>query len=66
MIHRKLIINNYTRDYFRDEYTDTFELVPVEGDYYDYYELKHNGAEVAKLNEDQLRELVEYLNEYIK
>lgn len=66
MIHRQLIINNYTRDYFRDEYTDTFELVPVEGDYYDYYILKHNGAEVAKLNDDQLRELVEYLKEYIK
>lgn len=65
MIHKQLIINNYTRDYFCDEYIDTFELVQVEGEHYDYYSLEHNGVEVAKLNDGQLRELVNYLQSYI-
>ena len=65
MTRRQLCINNYTRDYFRDEYIDTFELVQVEGEHYDYYSLEHNGIEVAKLNDSQLRELVDYLQSYI-
>lgn len=60
MIKSKLIIENYTRDFFCEDYTDEFELVPLDGRS-DVFEFKHDGCDVATLDKDQLKELVKYI-----
>lgn len=60
MIKSKLIIENHTRDYFCDEYTDEFELVPLENRS-DIFDFKHNGCNIATLDKDQLKELANYI-----
>jgi hypothetical protein len=60
MIKSKLIIENHTRDFFREDYEDEFELVPLEGRS-DVFEFKHDGCNVATLDKDQLKELVQYI-----
>lgn len=60
MIKSKLIIENHTRDFFCEDYEDEFELVPLENRS-DVFEFKHNGCNVATLDKDQLKELVQYI-----
>lgn len=65
MIKSKLIIENHTRDYFCDEYTDEFELVPLENRS-DVFDFKHNGCNIATLDKDQLKELANYIQMMIQ
>ena len=65
MIKSKLIIENHTRDYFCDEYTDEFELVPLENRS-DVFDFKHNGCNIATLDKDQLEELANYIQMMIQ
>lgn len=65
MIKSKLIIENHTRDYFCEDYTDEFELVPMENRT-DDYELRHNECLVATLDKEQLQELIDYIKMVIK
>ena len=60
MIKSKLIIKNHTRDFFCEDYEDEFELVPLNGRS-DVFEFKHDGCNVATLDKDQLKELVQYI-----
>lgn len=65
MIKSKLIIENHTRDYFCDEYTDEFELLPLENQS-DVFDFKHNGCNIATLDKDQLKELANYIQMMIQ
>ena len=65
MIKAKLVIENHTRDYFCEEFTDEFELVAVENRT-DDYELRHNECRVTTLNKEQLQELCDYIQAVIK
>ena len=62
MIKAKLVIENHTRDYFCEEFTDEFELVAIENRT-DDYELRHNECRVTTLNKEQLQELKEMLDD---
>ena len=65
MIKAKLVIENHTRDYFCEEFTDEFELVAIENRT-DDYELRHNECRVTTLNKEQLQELCDYIQAVIK
>ena len=62
MIRAKLEIHNYTRDYFADEYVDTFELIPQEqeGEYI------FDAPTSSWLNKEQVQQLIQYLKMMIE
>lgn len=62
MIRAKLEIQNYTRDYFADEYVDTFELIPQEKE----GEFVFSAPISAKLDKEQVRQLISYLQMMIE
>lgn len=64
MMTGKLVIENWTRDFFCEDYTDEFELVPHEDSGNSFY-FKHNDSDIAILNKEQLQELIKYLQMFV-
>lgn len=62
MIRAKLEIQNHTRDYFADEYVDTFELIPQEQN----DEFVFEAPLRSNLNKKQLLELISYLQKMVE